>query len=707
MQNNSNNDALLGANSGMDLSGRSTSSTGSQQQQQQPQAYSTIMFGSSSSPSASSPQQQQRIFQQQMQQLQQLEQFRQAQLQQQSNSTSAPPQPILMFGNSDSFPQQHQQQPSTTSGYSSSSMPSPSAQQRQLFNQQQTATMLQQIQQQQQQQQAFAHSNSDSTNNSTSLMGMVGLPPSPPLTTSSPPQQTQPDTHSKTSNVAMVAANDPTGDSAVASAPTPTSGPTAKPSSSSHARPATHSLAPLPLEQQAELLDSCNWMEKALWCSRQLLGGQAVNGFMRATATVQRIKKQRARQVHKTKENQKEPPPPAPRAANEQEAEEILKKEIMNVRTAKKLKTEFEQGLQFTELLHKTIRAMLVEMDDTLPPVPSLNSPRTSASALASTTAAASRGSARRSNNSNPKPSVTSGPSAAAVATTVAATSSTATGSSLRRYRKQKVPPTNEQLPLLELDPVSGKRTCTKKEYTNRLAMLWRFRSLSRGDPVAARPTSRDLWILAKVVQDCPVPHNLSHANFLKLSSAKRDALFRNCSVRVRDVEENDATVSVDRTLVLPLPRNVSEATEWAIQLLKKGSRVYAMYPQTTSLYTATVVDCTTYCRGLEDIIVVEFDGDEPDGPSGKLPTHHIPARFVVPVPREFQVAVQSEPTATSNNNGKKRKTSSSSSHSMNVSSAMLNDNSMDSVLDELNLESDLPGLGDDGFDDLDFDLFS
>ena len=44
---------------------------------------------------------------------------------------------------------------------------------------------------------------------------------------------------------------------------------------------------------------------------------------------------------------------------------------------------------------------------------------------------------------------------------------------------------------------------------------------------------------------------------------------------------------------------------------LKKGLRIYAMYPHTTSLYVATVVDNTTYCRGDDDIIVVEFDEDE------------------------------------------------------------------------------------------------
>ena len=35
------------------------------------------------------------------------------------------------------------------------------------------------------------------------------------------------------------------------------------------------------------------------------------------------------------------------------------------------------------------------------------------------------------------------------------------------------------------------------------------------------------------------------------------------------------------------------------------------MYPHTTALYCATVIDNTTYCRNQDDIIVVEFDGDE------------------------------------------------------------------------------------------------
>jgi hypothetical protein len=58
----------------------------------------------------------------------------------------------------------------------------------------------------------------------------------------------------------------------------------------------TTAIQQLPPEKVAALLSRCTWVDKTIWASRQLLGGQAVNGFMRATATVQRIKKQRARQ---------------------------------------------------------------------------------------------------------------------------------------------------------------------------------------------------------------------------------------------------------------------------------------------------------------------------------------------------------------------------------------------------------------------------
>jgi hypothetical protein len=52
---------------------------------------------------------------------------------------------------------------------------------------------------------------------------------------------------------------------------------------------------------QKELLDKCDWQNRLIYASRMLLGGNSVNGFLRGTATAQRIKKQRARQVGITK----------------------------------------------------------------------------------------------------------------------------------------------------------------------------------------------------------------------------------------------------------------------------------------------------------------------------------------------------------------------------------------------------------------------
>ena len=51
---------------------------------------------------------------------------------------------------------------------------------------------------------------------------------------------------------------------------------------------------PMTFEQQAVLLAQTDWIDRTPWVSRQLFGGQALNGFLRATAraTAQRVKKQ-------------------------------------------------------------------------------------------------------------------------------------------------------------------------------------------------------------------------------------------------------------------------------------------------------------------------------------------------------------------------------------------------------------------------------
>lgn len=478
--------------------------------------------------------------------------------------------------------------------------------------------------------------------------------------------------------------------------------------------PALHSPDSMALQQQQltseqvlALLSKCNWIDKTVWASRQLLGGQSVNGFLKATATVQRIKKQRARQSAKTAHtSRKAGEAESTGSLEEQQAEEeVLKKEIMNARTAKKIKTELDGGIQFCALLHDTIRNILLQMDPSIPRIEPLNSRSGPSTTVTRQLSGFKQGALNAAMTAAPSCSLppptplsqrqTTSPSSM----TSPSSAGNSSGSTLRRYRKTKLPPSSE--PLLEIpefDDLTGKRVCTKKEHTLRVSEMLRFRVLRRGDPVAARVSSRDLWILARVVKDYPGT-NMTSADFLRLSETRREQVFKD-KVLIQDVEEHDggaaAAVLVSRVLVLPLPRNVSEAAEWGThyRFFKKGSRVYAMYPQTTSLYTATVVDCATYCRGDEDIIVVEFDGDEPDAATGRIPACHIPARFVTLIPREFLCA-PTVATGSGSTSGKKRRSSPDNDSA--------NPDPMSELLDDMAFDGDLPGL--DNFDDLDFDL--
>jgi hypothetical protein len=156
---------------------------------------------------------------------------------------------------------------------------------------------------------------------------------------------------------------------------------------------------------------------------------------------------------------------------------------------------------------------------------------------------------------------------------------------------------------LPEFDQVTKKRLCSKKEHAARMAKVLRFRSLRQGDPVAARTSSRDVWILAQVLHDYTGPPTvLAPFEFLRLTDSRRDQIYRE-KVVVADVEDEAKTpIRVARNLCLPLPLSPYEAAEWCSRYLKKGSRVYAMYPQTTALYTVRLLlwqdDCDV-CRAM------------------------------------------------------------------------------------------------------------
>jgi hypothetical protein len=323
--------------------------------------------------------------------------------------------------------------------------------------------------------------------------------------------------------------------------------------------------------QQNKLLSYCEWKDKVLWASRLILGGNSINGFLRATATAQRIKKQRARQsalAKKTAAAAAVAAGSSPEAADkrvkpifDQVEEEKLKKDIMNPRTAKKIKSELEAGMQFCTSLHNVLRSVLFEVDPSQSQYfpPPLNEP----GLLQTKPPVASPQSAVPHDSSMPwavkqntvpiqqRPSVPT------------ASDGNAGASTLRKSRRKKLPPSNEPpINLPEFDP-SGKRICTKKEHGFRIFELLRFRALRHGDYVAARLSSRDLWILAKVLKDYP-GHGISPVEFLNVTDARRDAVFRE-KVVVRDVEEKDdgGSTLVPRNLILPLPRTYSEAAEW------------------------------------------------------------------------------------------------------------------------------------------------
>jgi hypothetical protein len=479
----------------------------------------------------------------------------------------------------------------------------------------------------------------------------------------------------------------------------------------------------LPVEEVRKLLNDCDWVDKTIWAARQIFGGQALNGFLRSTATVQRVKKQRARQTSSTRAKQPDEQvtatddAPAKRDVESilHTAEENLKKEIMNARTAKKLKTELESGLEFCEFMHETIRNIINDINPLFVPPPPLGKELPDQK----TGKMLAIGVAPIMPSSTPHNIPLSGPMSAATihgngqqlppsspmqskAANAPRTNDSPPpyphGSSLRKLRKKKLPPNSEPAPKLSEFDETGKKRYPKKELLHRVSHIIRYRALREGDLVAARPTSRELWILAKVLRNYP-GFPMAPDDFLSLSESKKDNLFRE-KVLIKDVEEkNDgSSVMVDRKLVLPLPRNFSEAADWG-QRVKKGSRVYAMYPQTTSLYPATVVDNSTYCRDDDDIIVVEFDGDEPDS-TGMIPKCHIPARFVTMIPREF--AASNPPSATNKKTG--GHTDAPHNTVVQSAAAAMLDSDAFGNLDDLTFDDALPAL--DGFDDLDFDLF-
>ena len=111
------------------------------------------------------------------------------------------------------------------------------------------------------------------------------------------------------------------------------------------------------------------------------------------------------------------------------------------------------------------------------------------------------------------------------------------------------------------------------------------------------------------------------------------------------------STYSLSHSANLPLPQDYAEAAEWGILFYHKGSCVYVMYPDMMSLYSATVLDSTSYCQEYNDNFDVQFDGDEPDDVMGLISKCHIPSCFVTPMPPTMSMSMMTMSTSLSSSN--------------------------------------------------------
>jgi hypothetical protein len=137
---------------------------------------------------------------------------------------------------------------------------------------------------------------------------------------------------------------------------------------------------------------------------------------------------------------------------------------------------------------------------------------------------------------------------------------------------------------------------------------------------VAARLQENGAWIFARVVHD-QNSVEISLTDLRGMPKEKRDE-FLNSRVVLQDIENFNAGIKdvnkmkmVARQSIIPLPRNHVESNLWLYRC-RKRLRVYAVYPSTTFLYPATVVDSTSFCINDDNVCVVMFDGD-----SGKSST--------------------------------------------------------------------------------------
>ena len=294
-------------------------------------------------------------------------------------------------------------------------------------------------------------------------------------------------------------------------------------------------------------------------------------------------------------------------------------REALNTRTIQKIEQEFDCSMHFCSTLRSAVINVLKEIDPhglyAIPSTPSIM-----ASNLEKTVST---------NNMNQNKDVENARASKSKSEQSSLSRSEQPFHSTLRSNRRMEPKHNHAIAKLLRDMGNDE---PQQLFGNKI----RFRNLIQGDFVAKKVPGKDEYVLAKVMKRWISP-KVSGTSLMQMSDQERISFFGHNKVCIQeDVEGKNKRNNVsyfDRQDILPMPRSYLEASTWGTKLFMKGIRVLAMYPigNSPTLYEATVIDNSTWCRDLDDIVVIEFDGDKCT--PGDVPKRHVPARCMTLLP--------------------------------------------------------------------------
>eukprot|EP00804_Cyclotella_cryptica_P018529 CCRYP_004340-RA/>CCRYP_004340-RA protein AED:0.31 eAED:0.31 QI:280/1/1/1/0.66/0.42/7/1189/509 len=263
-------------------------------------------------------------------------------------------------------------------------------------------------------------------------------------------------------------------------------------------------------EEVLEIATKLPVAERIVFSAKQLLG-TGKNGFSRSTSAMQRLKRQRARQMGTS--------------GGDELDDEHMKKKTFNARLAKKLHSEMKQGLMFCNMMTEVLKSIVTEIDPDNPllsiPMPKVFDPDTSE--MSGNVPSKPNGITKESlaDHSEYTQSIGNRPKNLPHGAETFAEGNPI-GSTLRK-RDNHAGDAQDPALLQLISDDDGKKL-TKKEIGYRLFEGTRYRTLEPGDFVAAKVSSQDLWILARVVKEWISP-GLSYKQIKDISPRLKEML--------------------------------------------------------------------------------------------------------------------------------------------------------------------------------------